>query len=428
MNAAQEWRAGWKTVFSGFIGFYAFSVMISAMSAFMGPLSEEFGWSRTLLSAGTGMSSIVTALLAPVMGILLDRFGARRLALPGIFLSAIAVVAMATNSGSQFWWIALWLYYALAGLAVNTPTWTAAVAGIFKRSQGLALAVILAGATAAHASIPPISVWLIDLVGWRMAFVWLGAGIGSIAFIVCFLFFHGGQRSKASAPVARDGPASDNPEKPATGEQGWVPTGLTLSEARRSRALWQIGISILIIMMLTIGFLVHQIEILIGTGVSREAAAGFAGLAGAMGIVGKLVTGFLMDRYPGNWVGGLTMALAGIAFGLLLADTPSTALIASAMLVNGYTAGAKLHIASYLTVQYAGMRNFGKIYGVITSLVAAGSGIGPILAGMIFDLSGSYGPFLMAGTVALAFSSLLLLLLPRYPDWTARKEGRPAPA
>lgn len=414
-TAVQEWRDGWKTVFSGFVGFLAFSVMISAMSAFMGPLSEEFGWSRTLLSLGTGMSSIVTMLAAPFVGVLLDRFGARKLALPGILLSGIAMAAMATNTGSSSYWIALWAFYAMAGLLVNTPTWAAAVAGLFEKSQGLALAVTLAGATAAHAMIPAVSVFLIDMFGWRMAFVWLGAGSGAIALVLCYFMFHGvHDRDRAEAKAAFDD------GKPAPAKKLELP-GLELSEAWRSRALWQIGISILVIMTLTIGFLVHQIEILVETGVSREMAAGLAGLAGAMGIVGKIVTGLLMDRFPGNWVGGLTMAAAGVAFALLIADSPTTILISAAMMVNGYTAGAKLHITSYLTVQYAGMRNFGKIYGVITSLVAIGAGIGPIVAGFIYDVSGGYEPFLAAGAFALALSSLLLLFLPKYPDWKARE-------
>lgn len=412
-----EWRDGWPVVFSGFIGFYSFSVMISAMSAFMGPLAEEFGWSRTLLAAGTGLSSIITALAAPFFGILLDRFGPRRLALPGIALSAIAVMLMAVNTGAALLWIGLWAFYALAGLPVNTPTWTAAIAGRFTKAQGLALAITLAGATAAHASIPPISVWLIDLVGWRMAFVWLGGGLGLFAFVICWFLF----RDVTPETLPQPGVAG---EVPATRAK----EGLTLSEAFRSRALWQIGISILIIMLLTIGFLVHQIEILVGTGVTRTQAAGFAGLAGAMGMVGKLVTGYLIDRYPGNWVGGITMALAGIAFALLLAENASTLLIALAMMVNGYTAGAKLHIASYLTVQYAGLRNFGKIYGVITSLIAAGSGLGPIVAGLVYDFSGSYTAFLAAGVAALTLSAFLLVTLPRYPAWAAHGGGKTAAA
>ncbi|MCA9239906.1 MAG: MFS transporter [Planctomycetales bacterium] len=418
-TAAQEWRGGWKTVLAAFIGFLSFSTMIASMSAFMGPLAEEFGWSRTLLSTGTGLSSIITALLAPFLGVLMDRYGSRRLALPGLFLSAVAVVAMATNTGSAAYWIFLWLFYAVGGLFVNTPVWTAAVAGIFNRSQGLALAVTLAGATAAHAIMPPLSVLLIGWFGWRMAFVWLGLGWGILSLVVCYLyFFDAHDRHRASAARGEQDGATDRPDFP----------GLGLAEAWRSPALWQIGISILIIMALTIGFLVHQIEILVETGVSREMAAGLAGMAGAMGIVGKLVTGALLDRYRGNLVGGLTMGSAAVAFALLMNDSPTSALIVAAMLVNGYTAGAKLHIASYLTVRYAGMRNFGKIYGMISSLVAIGSGVGPILAGGIYDMSGGYGPFLMGGAVALAFSSLLLLLLPRYPDWTARQRNVPAMA
>jgi MFS family permease len=415
-TAGQEWRYGWRTVFAGFVGFLSFSVMISAMSAFMGPLAEEFGWSRTLLSAGTAMSSIVTALLAPFFGILLDKYGSRKLALPGVIFSAAVVVAMAANNGSPVLWIALWFVYALACMFSNTPIWTAAVAGLFERSKGLALAITLAGATAAHAIMPPLSVYLIDLLGWRMAFVALGAGWGIVAFVVCwFLFYDAHDLHRAEAGKLSGSDTRSRPSFP----------GLSLPEAWRSRALWQIGASILIIMTLTIGFLVHQIEILVETGASRTLAASLAGLAGAMGMVGKVVTGLLLDRFRGNITSGLTMGAAAVAFAMLVGDSPTTAIVVIAMLVNGYTAGAKLHIASYLTVQYAGMKNFGKIYGVITSLVAIGSGAGPIVAGLIYDVSGGYGPFLAVGAAALGMSAVLLLTLPRYPDWQARARMQP---
>jgi len=419
MTALQEWKKGWTLVFASFVGFLSFSVMISAMSAFMGPLAEEFGWGRTLLSAGTGLSSIVTMVLSPFFGVLIDRYGSRRVALPGVALSAIMVMVMATNTGSGFYWLSLWFFYALAGLFVNTPVWTLAVSGMFEKSRGLALAVALAGATAAHAIIPPISVFLIDQLGWRMAFVTLGGGFGAVGVATCYLFFFD----------ARDR-VRTTPAKVQAKEEGPVAsmTGLSLAEAWRSTALWRIGISILVIMSLTIGFLVHQIEILVETGVTRGEAAMLAGLAGAMGIVGKLVTGFLIDRYPGNWVGGLTMASAGLAFYLLVGGIASPALIFIAMLVNGYTAGAKLHIASYLTVQYAGLRNFGKIYGMISSLVAVGSGVGPIMAGAIYDNLGTYELFLSGGAIALTLSAMLLFSLPRYPDWNARKMEAAQPA
>ncbi|MDG2002324.1 MAG: MFS transporter, partial [Novosphingobium sp.] len=318
LTALQEWKNGWKLVLASFVGFYSFSILISAMSAFMGPMGEEFGWGRTLLSAGTAMSSIVTMIFAPVFGILLDRYGTRRIALPGVFLSGVGVVLMATNTGSASWWIALWLFYALGGLFVNTPVWAQAVAGLFEKSRGLALAIALAGATAAHSTIPPLSVFLIDAYGWRMAFVILGGGLGTIAWLVCFFFFYDAQDRVRTSAARQASAVAEAPREL---------TGLSLAEAWRSTALWRIGISILVIMALTIGFLVHQIEILVETGVSRGNAALLAGLAGAMGVVGKLVTGFLIDRFPGNWVGGLTMSFAGIAFFMLVGGIASPLLI-----------------------------------------------------------------------------------------------------
>ncbi|MCX7864125.1 MAG: MFS transporter [Novosphingobium sp.] len=421
ITAKDEWRQGWKVVLASFVGFYSFSILIAAMSAFMGPMAAEFGWSRTLLSAGTSISSIVTMLLAPVLGILVDRYGTRRIALPGVAFSALIVVAMATNTGSGGYWLALWLIYALAGLMVNTPVWAQAVSSVFERSRGMALAIALAGATAAHATIPPMSFFLIDAFGWRLAFVVLGGGLGTIAWIICFAMFFDA-RDRARMMQARLG-------KGEAGELTSQIAGLTLAEAWRSTALWRIGISILVIMALTIGFLVHQIEILVSAGVSREQAAWLAGLAGAMGIVGKLVTGVLIDRFPGNWVGGLTMSTAGIAFAMLIGGIATPALIVIAMMVNGYTGGAKLQITSYLTAQFAGMRNFGKIYGAISSLVAVGSGIGPILAGLIYDGTGSYQLFLIGGAIALLMSAALMLSLPRrYPDWTGESSVHSAPA
>jgi MFS family permease len=136
-----------------------------------------------------------------------------------------------------------------------------------------------------------------------------------------------------------------------------------------------------------------------------------------------MVTGVLLDRFRGNLVGGITLGAAAIAFAGLAEGTSNPALILVAMLVNGYTAGAKLQIASYLTVQHAGMRNFGKIYGVMTSVVAVGSGAGPVVAGAIYDATGGYGPFLMLGAVASLLAGLLVVSLPAYPGWEERLDG-----
>lgn len=416
-TAAQEWQQGWTLVLASFVGFLFFSAMFSSMSVLMGPISQEFGWSRTLVSAGLSISSITTAVLSPFFGILIDRYGTRRLALPGLVITMFAISAFSQVNGSAAMWLALWGIYAVITLSVKTTIWTAAVAGVFDKSRGLALAITLAGATAAHAIMPITANFLVIEFGWRMTFVWIGMGLGSLTFLLAWLFLYDvHDRRKAAAKQAGKS-VIGAPDLP----------GQTLSEAARDTALWRIGISIFVIMAITIGLLVHQIEILVEVGVSRTNAAWLAGLAGATGILGKIVTGLLLDRFRGNWVGGITMTSAALAFAILLTGAKTLPLLIFAMLVNGYTAGAKLHIVSYLTVRYCGMKNFGKIYGVITSMVSAGSGVGPVLAGVAYDMAGNYDTFLLGGTIGLALSGLMFFTLPRYPVWE-EPEAAPQPA
>jgi predicted MFS family arabinose efflux permease len=176
-------------------------------------------------------------------------------------------------------------------------------------------------------------------------------------------------------------------------------------------------------MVLTIGLAIHLFPILTEAGVSRATAAWLTGLSGIAGIVGKLVTGVLLDRFRPNWVGGITLGAAALAFALLIDGIRSPTLIVVALLVNGYAAGTKTHITGFLTASYAGMKNFGAIYGVMSSLMALASGMGPLLAGMIYDYSGGYRLFLLAGTVGCALGGLLIISMPAYPNWERQEKA-----
>ena len=170
-------------------------------------------------------------------------------------------------------------------------------------------------------------------------------------------------------------------------------------------------------MVVTIALVVHQIPILQSIGVDRTLAATYACIAGLFGVAGKLVTGWLLDRYAARWVGGLTLGATSLTFILLLLPDRSMAIIIAAMLINGYAAGTKLQIAGYLTSAYCGMKNFGLIFGTMASLIAAGSGLGPLMAGFLFDIYGNYDVYLWIGVVGTLISAWLIFGLPGYPDW-----------
>ena len=129
------------------------------------------------------------------------------------------------------------------------------------------------------------------------------------------------------------------------------------------------------------------------------------------------MTGWLMDRMPAARISGVTFGACAVGFALLLEPLRSPATIVLAIIIVGYAGGAKLQVTSYLTSRYGGLRNFGKIFGVMASIIAMGSGLGPVLAGGAFDLSGSYAPFLIGGIPGFLVSAVLIFGLGPYPDF-----------
>lgn len=413
ISASQEWRRGWALVLAATVGFSFHSMMSNSTGVFMGPLGSEFGWNRTQLSSGVSIAAGISAVLSPFFGILIDRWGTRRLALPGIVATGLVIACFSLMTGAIFQWLALWCIYAVISMTVKSTVWTTSVAGAFSAARGLALGITLCGVALAQAVAPPLVNWAIETVGWRGAFAYVGLGWAALALLFCIPFlrdFHLDQARAEGKAYTRD-----------------HLTGLSVAQAWRDGALWRLGISTLIIMILTLGLQVHQFEILVDAGVTRANAAWLGSLFGIAGIAGKIVTGVLIDRYSPNWVGGLTLGSCAISFLLLLDSIRTPAFIVAAIIIAGYAAGTKLQICGYLTTRFAGMRNFGKIFGMMAALMAAGTSIGPILAGQVYDNTGSYYYFLIMGVVGSIVSGLLIMSMPRYPVFQ-QPEAKPAVA
>lgn len=383
--------------------------MIASTGLFFEPLEKEFGWSRALLSSGASVASLLTAALSPFFGALIDRFGSRRVVLPGLILTIISIASFSQVNGSQTQWLILWVIFGIVAVSIKSTAWTAAVLGVFNQSRGLALGLVLSGTAVAQAAVPPLTNWLITTQGWRATYGWLGFGWGGITFILCLFFlFDAVDRAGAKAKKTEE-------LKPEA-----VPNqleGLTRQEALRDVALWKIGISNFVVMALTMGLTIHLFSILTEAGVSRVNAAWLTSLGGIAGIFGKLVTGYLLDRFRPNWIGGVTLGAAAFAFLLLMEGIRSPTLIVAALIVNGYAAGTKTQITGFLTAQYGGMRSFGVIYGMMAALMALAAGVGPTLAGIIYDRFGGYSPFLAMGVVGCLLCGGLMISLPAYPAW-----------
>ncbi|MCB2072183.1 MAG: MFS transporter [Novosphingobium sp.] len=405
-SAGQEWRTNWLLVLSGMIGISIGTIPSATLGLFMEPLNQEFGWSRTQISAGLTVFAIVSLPLTPFAGMLVDRFGPRRVAVPGVAISAAVFAMFAFLTGSTLQWLFIWFLYTLASLLTRSLVWNSAISGAFSTSRGLAIAVLLCGTAMAMSLSPIVARWLIDSFGWRIGYLGLGFGWGGVAFFLSLLFFRDRRHMKqpsssASAPVEMSRPG-----------------GLTLKEALRSLTMNRIALAIFIQSIMGVSIMVHLVPLLMDRGITSVEAVGIAALLGFASIAGKLLTGFLVDRMAGSLLPVTVFSMPGLAYLIFLTADTSIPVLSVAVIFLGYASGASLQMATYLTTRYAGLRSFGTIFGVISSLMALSAGIGPILAGAVYDITGHYTYLLMTGVPAAVVAGLCVLGLGPYPEFS----------
>jgi len=404
-------------VVASLAGISLVAIASSSTGLFMEPLNQEFGWSRAQVAAGLTIFAAVAVPLSPLVGAMIDRWGARRLAIPGIILSSTAFASFGWANGSTMQWLGLWAIYSVVAVFIRNTVWSAAVSGTFNASRGLALGFTLSGTAFSAALVPIIAQRLIEGYGWRKAYLLIGSGWGAVVLLLVFFFFFDArdrlQRQNANAKMQQA-------EAPVT-----LP-GLPFAQALRDPALIKIAVATMIITMLNSALYVHLVPILNERALNREAAAAMAGLAGVMAIVGRLLTGWLLDRWESGWINAISLGLPGIACLILLFADVSLPILILTVVIIGYTLGSFMQVCVYLTGRYGGIRNFGKIFGVISSLIALGPGIGPLLAGFAYDLTGSYNLLFIAGIPIGLLAGALVFALGPYPNWSEPSSVEPA--
>lgn len=405
-TAAQEWKAHWPLVLAAMVGVSFGSVLSLTLGLFMEPLEQEFGWTRAQMALGMTIVSGLGIPLSPLAGILIDRFGGRRVAVPGMGLTALALAGFSLLTGEYWQWIATWLVYGLAGALIRQTVWSRAIAGAFETSRGMALATMLTGMALTSALAPSIGNALIAGLGWRAAYVALGLGWGGLAFGLLVLFFH--ERAVVAPTTEAERVASQLP-------------GLSFAEAMRNRAVLSVGLAITFQAMIGSAFLIHVVPLLGWAGLPRGEAALLAGLIGVGSLVSKFVCGWLADRFDSGLIPFVAFVLPGLGYaGIALGQGSHLALAISVLLV-GMGSGGGIQMTNYLLTRHAGLANFGKIFGMITAAMSIGTGLGPILAGHAFDVTGSYDLLLYAGMPLALVAGLLVAFLGPYPDFSSRR-------
>jgi MFS family permease len=398
-----EFSLGWKVLLAGFLGTMcgASPLPFNVLGFLFEPLNAEFGWTRTQVSIGVTIYGVTGALLAPAFGWLADRIGVRKVALGSLFAFAVIFASIGLTPGSLAVFYLFWLGIGLVGIGSTPVTWSRAISMWFAANRGLALGMMLIGTSVAAAVVPRLAVMAMETWGWRAIFPVVALLPLLVALPVGLAFFR--------EPRPEERPAA------IVGADGQV-AGMTLSEAIRTRQFWLLWLSIFVIAAAYGGAHIHMPSIVKDHGIDLSTAAGVMGIVGTGLLIGRIGTGFLLDRFWGPGVALPILTLPAIACYLLMGTDSNMAMISAAALLLGLAAGAESDLIAYLASRYFGMAYFGRIYGMLYLPFGLMSAISPVVYGMVRDRTGSYDPILTIAAGMFILGALLLLLLGRYPD------------
>ena len=378
-----------------------------SFSVFLVPLVEEFRWSRGLTAGALSLSTIVQGLLAPVAGILVDRFGPRRVILTGaVLLSGASLVGATVRTPWE-----LYLYtgvLAAVGLVGLGPVpMGVLLSRWFSERRGRAVGVAFSGMGFGVFVTGPLAQWLIASLGWRIASAVLGVSALCILVPIVWVGARDPQprHDEGAAPEAREN----------RGQLARWAVDSTLRHALGTRAFWALWLAYLFTPLAVFPVTTHQVAFAIDRGFQPLLAAAVFGVMGLMSIVGRVSFGLAADRFGGALAATTSFGCtAGGALALLALETdPRAGWLVAYALLFGLGFGARGPIITAMASDLFGGRRFGVIYGALNLGNGLGGAIGPWFGGVVHDVMGSYRVVFLASVIFCALGSTCFWLARR---------------
>jgi MFS family permease len=368
--------------FAGGGGLYVFPIFIES-------LQEEFGWSMTQISAGAGLFAIFMGLSNPIVGVLFARFGARRTMLVAAGLSTLSFLGLAALLNLWMLYTAMVIFgFGIAGTSI-LPAQTL-VTNWFNKYRGRAMGLTMLGIGAGGFLLPPFNEFLIRLWGWR--FTWLFSGVGFLLIVVPLVAIFVRTRPSDLGLL----PDGAQPGEQADSDARAAMAGLPVKQAVGTPTFWLI-VSVFLLQLTGVSALTFHF-VPFATQEARfpsQEAALFYGLTVGFSMVGRLLFGWLADRW--GIVLLTVVALLLLASGAAILEVlilrlglREVHLLWSYSIPFGIGIGANAVLLPVLVGRCFGELHFSKIMGLVMSGFAVGIIIGIPVAGRIFDVTGSY--------------------------------------
>jgi MFS family permease len=373
----------------------------SGFGVFVLPMSAEFGWNRGTISLAVAIGALVSGLSQPFLGRLYDRLGGRRLILASLVVSGVGTMLLALTTHILFLILLFGGVLSIAMGGSSLTTTSTLLAKWFDRQRATAVALNASGASVGGLLLVPLTVSLIHLVGWRLAWVILGLLLLLVVVPLASALL---KADPAELGLRPDG----DPQPLGAGQTAPARRGPLEVEhwqqSFRSTPIWQLCEGYFVCGFTIALISTHFVPFAIERGVSATTAATAFGLMSDLNVVGVLAVGALADRGGRKNLLGLVYGLRGCAYAALV-FAPGAWSLWGFVVIMGFSWWATLPLTSALTAEVYGLKHLGILNGLAFTGHQIGGALSIQLGGILRDLTGSYDlPFAMAGLLLLAAS------------------------
>jgi len=417
----------WIVLATNVICMLGFGTWLYSFGVFFKPMSAEFGWTRAMTSGAYSFRNIQGGIASPVAGWAVDRYGARIVIIIGAIISGLSFCLMPfVNSIIGFYLIYGILLSAGMSAMLYIPAWTV-IAKWFKKRLSRALAVLATGAGLGGLICAPAAAFLIKYYGWRAAFVVFGFTIWIVVIPLAFLV----KNSPEEMGLRIDGEEAEDEEEgkkhskdSLSADQAVAPTQVdfTLKQALMSSSFWMLSLSFFFQGVSHSTVTVHMVPALTDVGIPMTKAAYSIGLLTFVSIIGRLGFGYLGDYLSKRYLFIATYAFMGAGL-LVLTNARTMPMVYLFIFLFGVGFGGNVPLMPAIRTEYFGRSALGAIQGFMAPIMMLAGAIGPIVAGYIYDRTGSYHiSFLATGVLTFFAAVAMFFARPGVPRQLKVKE------
>jgi MFS family permease len=399
---------GWLIVFVSAVGqFLGPPLLVFSFSVFFKSLAEDFHASRAAVSFAFSLSNTVGALWILGAGPLIDRFGAKRVILLSTFVYAVALCSPLWV-GSRLW--QLYLVFAVLGAAMASGTapvsYGVVISHWFNRYRGFALGLSNMGIGVGSVVVPIVAQRLIAIFGWRVAFAIFGGAVLLLPLPILAAFL---QNDPAERGLLPDGDQNLR----GANLRGQNKQGMTWHEIWHTPTFWMMICIFSLVGASVHGAVLHLSAIFTDRGVSAERAAAITALVGVAVSVGRLGSGYLLDRVFAPRVAIVFYSGTALGLAILWAGSSGHFAVVASFLI-GLGMGSEVETMGYMIGRYFGLLSFGTAYGYVFGAFMISGSVGVLMMGMGYDHFHSYTVPLACFLGAILLALILLTRLGRY--------------